>query len=454
MKKRALALLLVACVLPAPAFAGALNIDCRYPFVFNKAAVNVVLLPYTNTGDSPRIDETSRQLSLLTQIDALFGIVKFGSVGAVQHVHVSTAPAAIAECAPGIVMDKLLGRKPGATATIENGHGVVLLWGRFYEERGAIYLQSYVRFERRGVPAEGFTATLDGQPIGGQVSSSSFAFSPRLMTRADLVAIRERFVSTVKLHDGADAASPTTSMALGGERPFKYWVTDVRGNWMRLSASGAGPEGWVQADSKMEEWSLRRLLPELTFVEGIAGFLSTRVTSANPTALEARRTRAAGALTRALDVFATPKYEDRSGAPLPDVVGRQLLGLLSLSDDSPAAALDQAITRFDAARERAPHDANARNLVASARLLRAARYAAPVERPEGYVDEYLAIVALEPRNAAALRNLESVLELLAREIGREPKFFGPTSLAAVDVQKRLAAVRAIRKSLAVSGNDL
>ena len=452
--KRTLVALTALLAVPAHAIAGALNIDSRRPFVFNKAAVNIVVLPYSYAADLPRIDQTSKQLSLLTQLDVLFGIVKFGSVGAVQHVHVVTTPEAVAQCAPDVVVDKMMGRIPGADAQVENGQGLVVLWGRFYEERGSIFVQSYVRFLRRGVPSEGFTFAVDAQPIGGRVSNASFAFTPRLITRDDLLQINQRFTSTVKVHQSPDANSPTVDLALGSGRPFKYWIDDVRGNWMRLNAGGSGPEGWVQAaDSSLEQWSLRRLLPELTFVEGVAGYLSTRVQRASPTALETRRTRAAAALQRALDVFSSAK-STVSPAPLPEVVGRQLLGLLALPAEASERQLDDAIKFFDAARERAPHDADARNLVATARLYRGLRFSAPLEKPEGYIDEYLAIVALDPRNDPVLRNVESLLELMSREIDGAKKLFGTTTLPAADVQKRLAAVRAIRKSLAAPGEGL
>lgn len=449
---RTIAAAVIAAALPEQAFGGAMNIDCRRPFVFSKAAVNVVVLPYTYAGDSPRIDATSRQLSLLTQLDALFGIVKFGSVGAVQHVHVSTAPAAIAECSADIVVNKLLGRTPGAAAHVQPGHGVVVLWGRFYEERGSIYAQSYIRFLRRDVPEEGFTFAIDGQRFGGRISANSFAFTPRLFSRDDLRRITDRFSTAVKLHVSPTAQSPAVNMALGGDRPFTYWVEDVAGSWMRLNANGNGPNGWVQADMPMDDWSLRQRLPELTFVEGVVGYLSTRVTRANPTSLNARRARAVAALQRALDHFAAGDG-GRSQTLLPDAVGRQLLGLLALPPEAPVTALDDAVKAFADALERVPNDADARNLTATARLQRALAGSAPVARPEGYVDEYLSISTLDPRNGQVLGNLESLLELLSREGGAN-KRFGATALAAGDIQKRLTAVRAVRKSLAAPGAGL
>lgn len=449
-----LAALVSALALPHNAFAGALNIDCRRPFVFSNAAVNVVVLPYTYAGDSPRVDETSKQLSLLTQLDALLGIVKFGSVGAVQHVHVSTTPAAMAECTAEIVVNKLLGRTPGAQAQLQPGHGLVVLWGRFYEERDSIYVQSYIRFLRRGQMEEGFTFTVDGQTFGGRVSATGFAFTPRLISRGDLRRIDERFSSAVKLHDSPDVASPSERISFGPNAPFKYWVEDVRGNWMKLNAGEGGPRGWVQADVPLEEWSLRRQLPELIFVEGVAGYLSTRVTRANPTALTLRRSRASDALQRALDAFRATDSARAPEIPLAEAVGRQLIGLLQLPSEPTATTLEPVVKAFDDALKRMPNDAEARNLTATARLYRGLRGAEPVSGPEAYVQEYLEITTLDPTNVQVLGNLESLLELLSREATGPRKMFGPMELAPADIQKRLAAVRAVRKSLAATGAGL
>jgi hypothetical protein len=101
-----------------------------------------------------------------------------------------------------------------------------------------------------------------------------------------------------------------------------------------------------------------------------------------------------------------------------------------------------------------PNDAEARNLTATARLYRGLRGDEPVSGPEAYVQEYLEITTLDPTNVQVLANLESLLELLSREATGTRKMFGPTELAPADIQKRLAAVRAVRKSLAATGAGL
>ena len=216
---------------------------------------------------------------------------------------------------------------------------------------------------------------VDGQTFGGRVSATGFAFTPRLISRGDLRRIHERFSKAVRLHDSPEATSPAQQISLGPNAPFKYWVEDVKGTWMKLNAGEGGPRGWVQADVPLEEWSLRRQLPELIFVEGVAGYLSTRVTRANPTALPLRRSRASEALQRALDAFRATDSARAPQVPLAEAVGRQLIGLLQLPPEPTATTLEPAVKAFADALERMPNDAEARNLTATARLYRGLRAA-------------------------------------------------------------------------------
>jgi hypothetical protein len=134
--RRSLPIALGALVLAARLHAGMVNVRCEEPFVFRDAAVNVVVMPYNDPTEPERpLSAAGARLSYLLQADTLFSIVKFGSVGAVQM-----APGS--ECKAPEVWAKLLGEKPGARATVKPGHGLVLVWGRLYEEGGSIYVQS------------------------------------------------------------------------------------------------------------------------------------------------------------------------------------------------------------------------------------------------------------------------------------------------------------------------
>jgi len=125
---------------PASAHAGAPHVPCRYPFVFSDAAVNLVVLPYDDTGVSqPGSRGSGTQLALLLQMDALSHILGYGSVGAVQ---LEASPGDQHGCETDTVAGKLLGKEPGAEAQIRPGNGLVLVWGLMYEEDDDLYIQT------------------------------------------------------------------------------------------------------------------------------------------------------------------------------------------------------------------------------------------------------------------------------------------------------------------------
>jgi hypothetical protein len=67
---------------PGTAEAGAQNIPCRRPFIFQGAAVNVVVLPYESATALAGAAGIGERLAGLMQLEVLRSIAKFGSVGA------------------------------------------------------------------------------------------------------------------------------------------------------------------------------------------------------------------------------------------------------------------------------------------------------------------------------------------------------------------------------------
>ena len=119
------------------AHAGRPNVPCQSPFVFPDAAVNVVVLPYRESG-LPQTEGkgSGTELSLLIQMDVLSHILDHGSVGAVQ-LEAST-PAEQNVCRPEIVGNKLLEKTPGAETTVSPGKGLVLVeMGRMGDGKAA-----------------------------------------------------------------------------------------------------------------------------------------------------------------------------------------------------------------------------------------------------------------------------------------------------------------------------
>ena len=96
--------------LARPSEAGVQNIPCRRPFVFQGAAVNVVVLPYQSAPGLTAAGDLGEHLAGLLQLEVLRAIAKFGSVGAVQMV----GPEA--DCDPEVVVSKLAGSRPSSDA--------------------------------------------------------------------------------------------------------------------------------------------------------------------------------------------------------------------------------------------------------------------------------------------------------------------------------------------------
>ena len=124
--------------------AGAGNVPCTRPFIFSGAAVNVVVLPYESAPQLSSSGGLGERLAGLLQLELLRSIAKFGSVGAVQMV------GAPKDCQPDVVIAKLLGQSPGAAATVRKGHGLIVVWGRIFNEGGNVFVQTFSRMLRFG----------------------------------------------------------------------------------------------------------------------------------------------------------------------------------------------------------------------------------------------------------------------------------------------------------------
>ncbi len=208
-------LFLFAGVVPA-AQAGAPEVDCSRPFVFSEAGVNAAVLPYTYSGaaDKP-LSVAGKELSSLIYLNTLFSILKFESVGAVQLV--ARNPLDSRECTDSIVLDKLLGRRPGATTQIRPGNGLVMLWGRIYEEEEHIYVQSYVRFLRRDANED--VSFLTGKErFNAGLASQVITFAPQKLSSEDLDDITFEFAHSAGLRDEPDPQEPSRPMPMDMRR--------------------------------------------------------------------------------------------------------------------------------------------------------------------------------------------------------------------------------------------
>lgn len=403
--------------------AGMVNVRCGEPFVFRDAAVNVVVMPYNDPTEPQRpLSAAGARLSYLVQADTLFSIVKFGSVGAVQM-----APGP--ECKPAEVWAKLLGEKPGAQTTVQAGHGLVLVWGRLYEEGDSIYVQSYARFVRQGQP-ETVAVRLGDQDFTGRLTTQAVAFPPAKLTALDLGRIEEEF-SRAAIVRPSPGAGPGQRFPVGDRDMIGYWVTGTQGDWMKIEAMGPGPSGWIPARMRLGQATLRTRLPELSFVEGLVGFLRLR----QPAALGPRPPDTAALVEAALRGFEAGSTGGR--ADVAKGSDRELWGIVKLEGPKDSIDLPGAHRQFAEAARLLPQSAPARNLEIISRVAAALQGGEAGFSARAAADELTLALSLDPGNESILRNLQSFYRLLSAPPNPPP---ATLDLTQADVTSRLQAI--------------
>jgi hypothetical protein len=429
--------LLSSLAIVRPSEAGMSNVPCERPFVYD-AAVNVVVLPYESApgiGSSP---ELGGRLAGLLQLEALRAIAKFGSVGA---VHVAGT-----RCDPDVVVQKLLGQQPGAEATLRPGNGLVLVWGRLYSHAGSLYVQTFCRLLRSGVE-ETLDLVAGGQRFSGRLSAQAFACAPRKVTAADLANFERQFYrSTIVRTTPAESASGAPIPP----EPVPYWVTEVQQDWMKIESARGEIRGWVRLSGERDPWSLGRWLPELSYVEGMVGYLRHRIATRRrepaPAAWIDAVTRALTEYERSLQ----PGPETTEGRPLTpswrtalaSAAQLQLRGVL-LAGKLEATAQDraEALSLFERAQTVIPDDADARNLVAMMQMSRALEGGAAGAAVKSTATDLLRALGSDPGNPRLLGNLESAYQVLMAQPGSASSL---TAQERQEVTDRLAAIRQIR----------
>src|SRR5262245_33411808 len=83
---------------------------CSNPSVFPDAAINVVILPYTTETPTHQLGQSAQKFTLLMQLEILFSLLKYESVGVTRLVPQEMRPG---ECGPDQVLAMLLGQQSG-----------------------------------------------------------------------------------------------------------------------------------------------------------------------------------------------------------------------------------------------------------------------------------------------------------------------------------------------------
>lgn len=424
------------------AAAGTQNVPCGQPFVFPEADVNVVVLPFTVPPDVHAAPEVGRKLSALVQLEVLLSIAKFRRVGAVQLVAKDGE-----ECTAETVFSRLIGESKGAEQQVKKGSALVLVWGQVFPVRERIYLQTFVRFVRRGVE-ESLLTEVAGAALTGRLSSQAFASPPRVITAIDLDRVEHEFRRTLMVHREPNDTSSGDPIPQDERLP--YWITDVRGEWLEVQGSKGWPKGWILARAGNSEWSLRTKIPELSFVEGVVGYLRYRIVRGRqhlptPTAAMLEILRASdGALRSYLEnwskgaLIAQQGISEVGNTPLCIAVPSQLRGMIALirPDITPSEA-EEAVALFARALQLVPYSADARNLTVIGRLVAAQKSGQNVDGRAAAADLLVALGS-DPQNTVLLANLQGVYE-------GELKSLSEASPERRDLEKQIQAIKQVRE---------
>ena len=438
-KVSATLLLAVIVVLLAPARAQAIvvRVPCDAPLVFSDAALNVVVLPYTQADLSDADPGVGQQLAALVELEALLAIAKYRSVGVVQLVGNN--------CTPQRVLDQLVGKTEGAAALLKPGRAMIVIWGRIFQSGRDLYLQSYLRFLRRDA-GETIALPVDGRSLIGHLTSQALACPPRKISLADLGAIQKQFATSNLLRTTPDLRAAFVPIPDEGG-PYAFWITEVRGDWVQLQPMANQkplPRGWVRARSENPQWSLRRRMPELALLEGIGGYLAARV---SPVGAQAALDGADAALSQYLEQWkagALLANDDAagSGVAMAVAVPEQLRGFVALlRPEVSVAALTAAGGHFARAAALVPFSGDARNLATITRVALTSRQHPGDTSPRPIIDELTAAVSTEPDNRGVLANLGVFYDLVLTPQPGAPMRWFLASREREDVQRQRDALR-------------
>jgi hypothetical protein len=375
---------------------------CEAPSGF-AGPVQVFVLQYGFEPSAREVDqrlvETARRLSYLIQLDVLAND-SYGSIASILLQEEQSG-----SCLASEVQNRLLG-----SGALQPGQAVALEWGRIYREGDDVLVQTYLRFLRvdpqeRRFADERFAVALTDPParLEGSLPTQSIAFPPRRLSAKQLDRIDADWREAARLYDRPGTGGSARALPSPEER-FAYYVREMTADgWLGVELSQGGGRGWLKADPQVGR-SLRELLPELHFLEGVIGYLSYRQ------AADARSFPVPPArwmlerIERNFSGFLNPPGEA-------SVLALTLLGTLQAF-----ATPDQTAAGLELLREalhRQPEDGKLRNLAAMAELRQCCAGDGTSPLLKQIPQMLLAGLAVDPNNTELLANLQAIYAWLA-----------------------------------------
>jgi hypothetical protein len=240
---------------------------CSDPTAY-QSAVNIYVLEDQEQDAEDDLNAIRLRLAWLVKLDAIFRD-SFGSLS----VHFLRRLPGEKQCSLDSVIERSMPRLPkrSAAAFVEQ---------RVFREGQEITTKSHVRFFRvddhQHEQSEAVELKLPGRlPTFAELLPAQRAsFPPQLLSPDNLDAIASIFVEAV-IYPEAFAADGI-KIDLSPATTLRFSVTETRPDgWVHIDgASLDGPSGWLHFDSGASD-RLRQLLPELSFLEGVVGYLKS-----------------------------------------------------------------------------------------------------------------------------------------------------------------------------------
>lgn len=420
--------------------------ECSNPSVFPDAAINVIILPYSTETATHELGGSAQKFTLLMQLEILFSLLKYESVGVVRLV-ASPGEMKSGKCGPENVLAMLLGKQPGARETLRKGHGLILVWGAFYEEGENLYVQNYVRFLRGDVPEEYILKVNDSSFIG-RLPLQSVSLPPQRITSRDLENISHEFERIAVFHQDANESSKGTSFpidALGMVKDkWTLYVTQMKDDWMYLESRGTGPSGWVHTGGLSSEF-LRMKEQKFSFIEGAAGYLRYFVGQSDATFKAPSQTLTAA--DQALEEFErtvvnAEQFKNNSDVPAL-ALSSAMRGIMKLHGSSATTDnMRSALEYFNRALPYMSYSADLRNLKLQTELYLAYKGVQPNLNAKNISLDFTKAVAVEPDNGPAMSNLTSFYELMLKS-GPPPQADPQGSLTKEELVKLLNVLQSV-----------
>lgn len=370
--------------------AGVSGVVCEDAQPFATAAVNVVVLPplRADSAMGAELSETARRVSYLVYLNTLGSIAKYGSIGVILLVPGSSENA----CTMARVKSTLAhsGKRRG---------GVILLSSHLYQDGANIYLRHDLELLEPVRPILRAGAT----PLDATIGAGNVMFSPRLMTSEFLGQVEREYRQSLVLRREPRVDAPGRPFPVGDPRAFRVSVAETRGEWMRLESLENDASGWVHLGTLSAGARVKSILPEIGFIDALAGFFRFRSLPAQG----AERMSYLRASEAALSDFEERGAELDLGAPVS--LGLQLLGVMELESGD----LRGAQHAFDRAASAFPDSASAANLKQVSLLVADSSLLARQKRTvlAGFVNA----LVLEPSNRDVQQNLQRLYDAASRE---------------------------------------